>query len=105
MVQCSVHNNRVMLSDALLYCTSALQLGSDADHGWFGRPEHNPTQRPVYLVNAQTGGADFAGSYAAAFAATAVLFKEAGNTTFAATLFKRAEQAFAFATVPAHQKK
>jgi endoglucanase len=86
-------------------CCCAVQLGSDNDHSYFGRPEHNPTQRPVYLVNSQTGGADFAGSYAAAFAASAVLFREAGNLTYADALFKRAEQAFAFATVPAHQKK
>jgi hypothetical protein len=56
-------------------------------------------------MNAQTGGADFAGSYAAAFASSAVLFREAGNASYAAALFKRAEQAFAFALVPAHQKK
>jgi hypothetical protein len=81
------------------------QIGSDADHGYFGRPEHNPTTRPVLLVTSATGGADVAGSYAAAFAATAALFREAGNATYAAALFKRAEQAFAFATTPAHQKK
>lgn len=90
---------------AKVYLSWLMQIGSDEDHSYFGRPEHNPTNRPVYLVNSQTGGADFAGSYAAAFAASAVLFREAGNTTYAATLFKRAEQAFAFAVVPAHQKK
>lgn len=82
-----------------------VQVSGDADHSYFGRPEHNPTARPVYSVDSTSGGADIAGEYAAAFAAAAVLFREAGNTTYAATLFKRAEQAFAFALVPAHQKK
>lgn len=84
---------------------SHTQIGSDADHSYFGRPEHNPTERPIYLVNSQTGGSDFAGAYAAAFAASALLFREAGNASYAAALFTRAEQAFAFAVEPAHQKK
>ncbi|KAF8065624.1 celF [Scenedesmus sp. PABB004] len=80
------------------------QVSNDADHDWFGRPEQNPTPRPVYLVNSTTGGADVAGEYAAAFAAAAGVLRAAGNETGAAALFKRAEQAFGFAVEPAHRK-
>jgi len=80
-------------------------VSNNADHVFFGRPEHNPTARPTFLVNSQTGGADVAGEYAAAFAAAAAVFADSGNTTYAAALFRRAEQAFGFATLPANQKK
>lgn len=53
--------------------------------------------RPVYLANAQTGGADLAAEYAAAFASAAVLFKSTGNTVLASQLFQHAQQSFAFA--------
>jgi endoglucanase len=80
-------------------------VSNNGDHVFFGRPEHNPTARPTFLVNSQTGGADVAGEYAAAFAAAAAVFADSGNTTYAAALFRRAEQAFGFATLPANQKK
>jgi endoglucanase len=82
-----------------------MQVSNDGDHTFFGRPEHNPTARPTALVNSATGGADIAGEYAAAFAAAAFVFRAEGNTSYASMLFKRAEQAFAFAIAPANQKK
>ena len=80
-------------------------MSNEGDHSYFGRPEHNPTARPVFKVTAATGGADIVGEYAAAYAAAASLFKQANNLTYAAMLFKHAEQAFAFANTPAYQKK
>jgi endoglucanase len=72
------------------------QLADSSDHSYFGRPEHDTKARQVYTVTAATGGADVASEYAAAFAAAAVLFKSS-DAAYAVTLFKRAQQAFAFA--------
>lgn len=82
-----------------------VQVSDEGDHSYFGRPEQNPTARPIFKVTAATGGADIVGEYAAAFAAAATLYKQAGNTSYASMLFTHAEQAFAFATTPAYQKK
>lgn len=75
----------------------ALQLADNDDHQYFGRPEHATNVRPVYTVSATTGGADVAAEYAASFAAAAVLFRNVSDPGYAATLFKRAQQAFGFA--------
>jgi hypothetical protein len=79
------------------------QLADSSDHSYFGRPEHDTKTRQVYTVTAATGGADVAAEYAAAFAAAAVLFRNSSDAAYAAVLFKRAQQAFAFAE--AYQKK
>ena len=88
----------------LLTCTSqqlvlvcCLQLSGKDDHHYFGRPEHATNPRPVYIADSSTGGADLVGEYAAAYAAGAVLFKSVGHGDYAATLYKHAQQAFAFA--------
>lgn len=73
------------------------QVSGKDDHHYFGRPEHATNPRPIYLADSNTGGADLAGEYAAAYAAGAVLFKSS-DPTYAANLIKHAEQAFAFAT-------
>jgi endoglucanase len=95
----------VCLQLSLLLLLLLPQVSNEGDHSYFGRPEHNPTARPTALVNSGTGGADVAGEYAAAFAAAAVVFRGEGNSSYAAMLFKRAEQAFAFAIAPTHQRK
>lgn len=74
-----------------------LQLSGKNDHQYFGRPEHATNERPVYIADTTTGGADLVGEYAAAYAAAAVLFKGEGQAGYAATLFNHAKQAFAFA--------
>jgi hypothetical protein len=78
-------------------------LADNQDHSYFGRPEHAINVRPVYLANAQTGGADLAAEYAAAYAAAASLFRAANETVYAEQLFQRARQAFGFAE--AYQSK
>jgi hypothetical protein len=83
--------------------TVTQQLADSSDHSYFGRPEHDTKTRQVYTVTAATGGADVASEYAAAFAAAAVLFRNSSDAAYAAVLFKRAQQAFAFAE--AYQKK
>ncbi|KAF8073058.1 celI [Scenedesmus sp. PABB004] len=73
------------------------QLSGKNDHQYFGRPEHATNARPVYIADTTTGGADLVGEFAAAYAAAAVLFKSVGRGAYAATLYKHAKQAFAFA--------
>jgi hypothetical protein len=67
------------------------------DHWYFGRPEHANNERPIYLANKDSPGADLAAEYAAAFASAAALFRGIGQPEYAATLFKHAKQAYAFA--------
>lgn len=89
------------LSPARCLAPYPAQLADSASHSFFGRPEHDTTPRPVYLVSSSTGGADVAAEYAAAFAAAALLFNTS-DSAYAAALFKRAEQAWGFAL--AHQR-
>jgi endoglucanase len=74
-----------------------LQIGDKSDHSFFGRPEHATNARPTYIADSKTGGADLAAEYAAAFAAGASLFASVNRTAYARTLFRHAQQAFAFA--------
>jgi endoglucanase len=74
-----------------------LQISGKNDHQYFGRPEQATNDRPVYLADASTGGADLVGEYAAAYAAAAVLLRSIGQENYAAALFVHAKQAFAFA--------
>jgi hypothetical protein len=78
-------------------CCLALQLSGKNDHHYFGRPEHAYNERPIYIADSSTGGADLVGEFAAAYAAGAVLFKAEGQAAYAAVLYKHAKQAFAFA--------
>jgi hypothetical protein len=67
------------------------------DHQYFGRPEHATNERPIYLADSSSPGADLAGEYAAAYAAGAVLFKSI-DPAYAAMLYGHAQQAFTFAS-------
>jgi len=73
------------------------QISARPDHWYFGRPEHSKVKRIVYTASPEQPGADLAAEYAAAYASAAVLFKQAGKEEYAATLYKHAKQAFAFA--------
>ncbi|WIA29389.1 hypothetical protein OEZ86_011893 [Tetradesmus obliquus] len=73
------------------------QLSGKNDHHYFGRPEHAYNERPIYVADSSTGGADLVGEFAAAYAAGAVLFKAEGQAAYANVLYKHAQQAFAFA--------
>jgi hypothetical protein len=73
-----------------------VQVSGKNDHHYFGRPEHATNERPIYLADSSSPGADLAGEYAAAYAAGAVLFKTS-DPAYAANLYAHAKQAFAFA--------
>lgn len=73
------------------------QISARPDHWYFGRPEHSKVNRVIYTASAAQPGADLAAEYAAGFAAAATLFRGVGQKAYAATLFKHAKQAFAFA--------
>jgi endoglucanase len=73
------------------------QISARPDHWYFGRPEHSEVRRAVYTASASSPGADLAAEYAAGFAAAATLFRGLGQAAYAERLFKRAQQAFAFA--------
>jgi hypothetical protein len=73
------------------------QVSARPDHWYFGRPEHSPIKRQIYVADARTGGADLAGEYTAAFAAAASLFRSVGRRSYAESLFSRARQTWDFA--------
>lgn len=73
------------------------QVSARPDHWYFGRPEHSTVDRKIHTASAASPGADLAAEYAAGFAAAATLFRGLGDEAYAALLFKRAKQAFAFA--------
>jgi hypothetical protein len=79
------------------------QVSARPDHWYFGRPEHSPIKRQIYVADARTGGADLAGEYTAAFAAAASLFRGVGQREYANRLFRHARQTWGFAN--AYKKK
>ncbi|GAA1290405.1 glycoside hydrolase family 9 protein [Saccharothrix xinjiangensis] len=73
------------------------QVGAgDDDHKWWGAAEVMRMGRPSYKVDASCPGSDLAGEYAAAMAASSLVFRQS-DPTYAATLLTHARQLYAFA--------
>ncbi|WP_367127091.1 glycoside hydrolase family 9 protein [Saccharothrix sp. HUAS TT1] len=73
------------------------QVGKgDDDHKWWGAAEVMQMARPAYKVDASCPGSDLAGEYAAAMAASSMVFKQT-DPTYAATLLTHAKQLYTFA--------
>ncbi|NUT50327.1 MAG: endoglucanase [Saccharothrix sp.] len=73
------------------------QVGKgDDDHKWWGPAEVMQMARPAYKVDASCPGSDLAGEYAAAMAASSMVFKQT-DPTYAATLLTHAKQLYTFA--------
>ncbi|MGW4110960.1 glycoside hydrolase family 9 protein [Actinosynnema sp. NPDC004786] len=73
------------------------QVGKgDDDHKWWGAAEVMQMARPAYKVDASCPGSDLAGEYAAAMAASSMVFKQT-DPTYAATLLTHAKQLYSFA--------
>ncbi|QFZ21835.1 glycoside hydrolase family 9 protein [Saccharothrix syringae] len=73
------------------------QVGAgDDDHKWWGAAEAMRMGRPSYKVDASCPGSDLAGEYAAAMAASSMVFKQS-DPTYAATLLTHAKQLYSFA--------
>lgn len=68
-----------------------------ADHSWWGRPEDMTMSRPAYKLTTSAPGSDLAAETAAALAASSILFKDAGDTTYATTLLSHARSLYDFA--------
>ncbi|NUT94031.1 MAG: endoglucanase [Saccharothrix sp.] len=73
------------------------QVGAgNPDHAWWGPAEVMRMARPSYKVDASCPGSDLAGEYAAALAASSMVFKPT-DPTYAATLLTHAKQLYSFA--------
>ncbi|XVV06871.1 glycoside hydrolase family 9 protein [Actinosynnema sp. CA-248983] len=73
------------------------QVGAgNPDHAWWGPAEVMRMARPSYKVDASCPGSDLAGEYAAALAASSMVFKPT-DPTYAATLLTHAKQLYTFA--------
>jgi endoglucanase len=73
------------------------QVGTGGpDHAWWGSAEVMPMARPSYKVDASCPGSDLAGEYAAALAASSMVFS-ATDPAYAATLITHAKQLYSFA--------
>lgn len=73
------------------------QVGNgDDDHKWWGAAEVMRMARPSYKVDASCPGSDLAGEYAAAMAASAMVFRPT-DPAYAATLLTHARQLYTFA--------
>ncbi|XP_025084443.1 LOW QUALITY PROTEIN: uncharacterized protein LOC112558290 [Pomacea canaliculata] len=74
------------------------QIGEGlADHHFWGRAEDMTMDRPCYKAGAGQGAGDIAAEWAACMAAGSILFKEKGDTSYAAQLLTAAESLYAFA--------
>jgi len=74
------------------------QVGDgDVDHAYWGRPEDMTMARPSFSIDGSKPGSELAGETAAALAATSIVFYEAGDRKYAATLLNHAKQLFDFA--------
>jgi hypothetical protein len=85
------------VADVPFNVISLLQISARPDHWYFGRPEHATNTRVTYICDKDRPGADLAAEYAAAFAASAALFRGVGQDAYAAKLFTHAKQAYGFA--------
>jgi hypothetical protein len=47
-------------------CMCGVQVSGKNDHHYFGRPEHATNERPVYLADSSSPGADLAGEVSVA---------------------------------------
>ncbi|GAA0260388.1 glycoside hydrolase family 9 protein [Saccharothrix mutabilis subsp. mutabilis] len=73
------------------------QVGAgNPDHAWWGPAEVMRMARPAYKVDASCPGSDLAGEYAAALAASSMVFKPT-DPAYAATLLTHAKQLYTFA--------
>jgi hypothetical protein len=45
----------------MVLCWLCVQVSGKNDHQYFGRPEHATNERPVYLADSSSPGADLAG--------------------------------------------
>ncbi|MFD7659574.1 glycoside hydrolase family 9 protein [Actinosynnema sp. NPDC059797] len=70
--------------------------GGDDDHKWWGAAEVMRMARPSYKVDASCPGSDLAGEYAAAMAASSMVFRQS-DPAYAATLLTHAKQLYSFA--------
>ncbi|GGP86725.1 glycoside hydrolase family 9 protein [Saccharothrix coeruleofusca] len=73
------------------------QVGAgNPDHAWWGSAEVMRMARPSYKVDASCPGSDLAGEYAAAMAASSLVFAPT-DPGYAATLLTHARQLYSFA--------
>ncbi|MDU0292851.1 glycoside hydrolase family 9 protein [Saccharothrix longispora] len=73
------------------------QVGAgDDDHKWWGAAEVMQMARPSYKVDASCPGSDLAGEYAAAMAASSMVFRRS-DPAYADTLLAHARQLYSFA--------
>lgn len=75
-VFCQQYNSQHKEMTKILQFNIQVADGDD-DHSWWGRPEDNHQYRPAFWIGAgkPKGGADVAGSTAAALALGSVVFK------------------------------
>ena len=74
------------------------QVGNgSADHGWWGSAEVMQMARPAYKVDTSCPGSDLTGETAAALAAASILFRDAGETSYADQLYTQAVKLYDFA--------
>lgn len=69
------------------------QVGDNADHECWQRPEDMTTPRTCYKIDDQHPGADLAGETAAALAAASIAFKKS-NPGYSSQLITHAKQVF-----------
>lgn len=72
-------------------CVLYGQVGDNADHECWQRPEDMTTPRTSYKIDEQHAGADLAGETVAAFAAASIAFK-ASNPMYSSQLVSHAKQ-------------
>jgi endoglucanase len=67
------------------------------DHSWWGPAEVMTMARPALKIDSSCGGSDVAAETAAALAASAMLFRQAGDAAYASTLLRHARELYTFA--------
>jgi len=78
-----------------------VQVGNGVeDHNYWGRPEdwRGSNPRPTLRATTSKPASEVAGEQAASMAAASMVFQADGDTTYAATLLRHAEQLYTFAT-------
>lgn len=76
------------------------QVGNGSqDHSWWGSAEvlHYKMNRPVYKIDTSCPGSELAGETAAAMAASSIVFRQSGDSTYADLLLSKAEKLYDFA--------